>query len=474
MTDWFEYILFQMRAQPQRPAIVLMDRVITYGMLASGMDHCARRLAELNLGRDDVAAITVRSPVRQMILSLALLRIGVASTVLDPGLVNQMKVAVVLGEGGAPALSDPARRSVAVTDDWFVVSPPSARPLPAGFDSPQSICRVSLTSGSTGVPKVVPETVASLGARVLTFSRLAVADSRGLLSQFNLSMTFGLVIGCTVLVTGGTLYFAESSGQAASMVELFNIDAAVLSTEQLLALATTARRTGVHLTSLRRVISGGTVASRTLLEAATSHVCKDLLCWYGATEAGAIACTAVGDVLANPALVGFVMPGIDVAIFDGERPLPVGQPGVVKIRRRTDSSLGDASSTWIDLGDRGWLDGSGRLYMVGRTSETVAGSAGISPVHEAEHILRLEFDMDDAAVAEIADPATGNPQLWIGVVNNRDATLDKVQAALLRRGTAHTIRLFDLPSIPRGISGKVNRDQLKAALLTSKPRAMSS
>src|SRR5262249_6265915 len=119
MTDWFEYILFQMRSQPQRPAIVLMDRVITYGMLASGMEHCARRLAELNLGRDDVVAITVRSPVRQMILSLALLRIGVASTVLDPGLVNQMKVAVVLGEGGAPAPLGVDHKVVAVTDDWF-------------------------------------------------------------------------------------------------------------------------------------------------------------------------------------------------------------------------------------------------------------------------------------------------------------------------------------------------------------------
>jgi acyl-coenzyme A synthetase/AMP-(fatty) acid ligase len=466
MTDWFEYILFQMRAQPQRPAIVLMDRVVTYGMLASGMQHCARRLAELNLGRDDVVAITVRSPVRQMILSLALLRIGMASTVLDPGLLGQMKVAVVLSEGGAPAPPGAAHRSVAVTDDWFVTSPPGARPLPAGFPNPQSICRVSLTSGSTGAPKVVPESVASLGARVLTFSRLALANSRGVLSQFNLSMTFGLVIGCTVLATGGTLYFADSSGQAASMVELFNIDAAVLSTEHLLALATTARRTGVRLTSLRRVISGGTVPSRTLLEAATAHVCKDILAWYGATEAGAIACIAVGEVLANPGLVGFVMPGIEVAIFEGDQQLPAGQVGAVRIRHRTDSS-------WIDVGDRGWLDGGGRLYMVGRTSETAAGLAGISPVHEAEHILRLEFDMDDAAVAEMQDPATGKSQFWIGIVNNRGATPDKIAAAFARRGMSHAIQLFDLPFVPRGVSGKINREQLKAALLTRPPKATS-
>jgi len=246
----------------------------------------------------------------------------------------------------------------------------------------------------------------------------------------------------------------------------------VLSTEHLLALAGAARRTGVHLTSLRRVISGGTVASRTLLEAATAHVCKDILCWYGATEAGAIACTAVGDVLANPGLVGFVMPGIDAAIFDGDRQLPAGRVGEVKIRHRAQASSGEPN--WIDLGDSGWLDAEGRLYMVGRTSETVAGHAGISPVHEAEHILRLEFDMDDAAVAEMPDPATGKPQLWIGVVNNRDATPDKVQAALARRGMTHAIRLFVRPFVPRGVSGKINRDQLKAALLTRSPTGAST
>jgi acyl-coenzyme A synthetase/AMP-(fatty) acid ligase len=472
VTDWFEYILFQMRSQPQRPAIVLMDRVVTYGMLASGMDHCARRLAELNFGRDDVVAITVRSPVRQMILSLALLRIGVASTVLDPSLLNQMKVAVVLGESDASAPPS-AHRSVAVTDDWFVSGPPNAPPLPAGFPRPQSFCRVSLTSGSTGAPKVVPETVASFGVRVLTFGRLAVPHNRGVLSQFNLSMIFGLVIGCTVLASGGTLYFAESSGQAASMIELFNIDAAVLSTEQLLALATTARRTGARLTSLRRVVTGGTVASRTLLEAATAHVCKDILCWYGATEVRAIACAPVGDVLANPGLVGFVMPGIDVGIYDGERQLPAGQAGVLKVRHWVDPPAGATSSEWIDVGDRGWLDGEGRLYMVGRTSETAAGLAGISPVHEAEHILRLEFDMDDAAIAEMQDPATGKPQLWIGVVNNRDATPDKIAAAFARRGISHAVRLVVLPFVPRGVSGKINREQLKAALLTHWPKATS-
>jgi acyl-coenzyme A synthetase/AMP-(fatty) acid ligase len=474
MTDWFEYILFQMRSQPQRPAIVLMDRVVTYGMLASGMEHCARRLTELNLGRDDVVAITVRNPVRQMILSLALLRIGVASTVLDPSLVHHMKVAVVLGESDAPPQLGAAYRSVAVTNDWFVTSPPTARPLPAGFADPQSICRVGLTSGSTGLPKVVPETVASLGVRVLTFGRLAVANNCRVLSQFNLSMIFGLVIGCTVLASGGTLYFAESSGQAASMIELFNIDAAVLSTEQLLALATTARRTGVRLTGLRRVVSGGTVSSRTLLEVATTHVCKDILCWYGATEVRAIACAPVVDVLAHPGLVGFVMPGIDVGIYEGEQQLPAGQVGVIKVRHRTDPPGGGASSRWIDIGDRGWLDGDGRLFMVGRTSETAAGQAGISPVHEAEHILRLEFDMDDAAVAEMPDPATGKPQLWIGVVNNRDATPHKVQAALARRGMTHAIRLFVLPFVPRGVSGKINRDQLKAALLTRSPTVAST
>ena len=93
-------------------------------------------------------------------------------------------------------------------------------------------------------------------------------------------------------------------------------------------------------------------------------------------------------------------------------------------------------------------------------------------VHQADSWLRPAGALVHANGEPLSTRMTaGKPQLWIGVVNNRDATVAKVQAALARRGMTHAVRLFELLFVPRGISGKVNRDQLKAALLTSKPGA---
>jgi len=88
---------------------------------------------------------------------------------------------------------------------------------------------------------------------------------------------------------------------------------------------------------------------------------------------------------------------------------------------------------------------------------------------EAEHILRLEFDYDDAAaLMRDGESAGSKPVIQFGIVNNRDTTADKLRASLLTRGIDATVELFALPSIPRGGSGKVNRMQLKSALASAR------
>ncbi len=93
----------------------------------------------------------------------------------------------------------------------------------------------------------------------------------------------------------------------------------------------------------------------------------------------------------------------------------------------------------------------------------------VPPVTEAEHILRLEFDYDDAAalVREGGD-ADARPVFQFGILNNRDTTADKLEASLAARGIDANVELFAVPSIPRGANGKVNRAQLKAELKSAK------
>ena len=53
---------------------------------------------------------------------------------------------------------------------------------------------------------------------------------------------------------------------------------------------------------------------------------------------------------------------------------------------------------------------------------------------------------------------------FIGVVDNKGATAEKLAAILRRRGLSYDVKLFDVQIIPRGANGKVNRQQLELLL----------
>jgi len=466
MKTWFDQILHHTRMQPQRPAIVLVDRAITYGMLAAGIESCARRFARADLGSGVPVAIAVKSPLRQVVLGLALLRIGIPS--MSIGSVSQLTadigVAAVLVDSGNTSGAHSGRRVITVTDEWFAPDAAGSAPLPRGFSGSDGVCRYSLTSGTTGDPKLIRDTIASIGGRVFNNIFNGIDISRtGMLCLQGLSSTWGFANACATLTAGRTLYLADSPGEAIAMIELFAIDLVLASTDQVLSLAATARRTGAQVRSLRLVAMSGGVTSRTLLEAAITYLSKDILCLYGATEIGLVSRAMGRDVLANPGLAGFVAPGVEAAVFDaGGNVCPAGEIGSIKVRHTADDDA-DAEPAWIELGDYGWFAPDGRLYVVGRTADGAITEMRISPVIEAEHILRVEFDYDDAA-ALMHDGEGSRPVIQFGIVNNRDTTADKLQASLLVRGIDVAVELFALPSIPRGANGKVNRVQLKSAL----------
>jgi acyl-coenzyme A synthetase/AMP-(fatty) acid ligase len=475
MKNWFDHILYHARMQPQRPAIVLVDRAITYGMLAAGIESCARRLVRLNLGGGAPVAIAVKSPLRQIVLSFALMRIGVPSLSLGNmlQLTTDISVAAVLADSDAGQGAGSARRTIAVTDEWFAPETQSAAPLPRGYSGSRHVCRYSISSGTTGEPKLHGETIDGLGARVFNniFSGIDISRN-GMLCMMGLSTTWGFANVCATLAAGRTLYLAVSSGEAIVMIESFSIEVLLASTEQVLSLAATARRTGAQVRSLRMTVMSGGLPTRALLEAATAYLSKDIVSLYGATEIGLVSRAMGRDLLANPGLAGIVVPGTDAAVFDAAgKPCPAGQIGSIKVRRSADPDEA-AERDWIPLGDYGWFAPDGRLYVVGRSFDGAITETRVPPALEAEHVLRLEFDYDDAAaLMRDGEGAGSKPAIRFAIVGNRDATAGKLQAALQARGIDVAVELFALPSIPRGPGGKVNRAQLKAALDAARPSA---
>jgi acyl-CoA synthetase (AMP-forming)/AMP-acid ligase II len=161
------------------------------------------------------------------------------------------------------------------------------------------------------------------------------------------------------------------------------------------------------------------------------------------------------------------VPGIEVATFDdADAQCSTGKIGRIKVRANScDGATMSCQDRWIDLGDAGWISPENELYVLGRASDLGVTQADFSLVYEIEHLFRLEWDLTDTAALLIeALPAAGKPELWIGVVGNKDATAEKLTAMLRRRGLYYDIKLFEVSTIPRGANGKVNRQQLLALL----------
>ena len=469
MKEWFQHILYNTRAQPETPAIVMEDRVVTYGMLGVAIENCARRIAALDVAKGGIVAVVTESPIRQLTLGLALHRIGICGMSIaqaQPG-IALLKFDAVLTERNARAWVNSANRLVDFDDSWFSIAPLAGDALPPPFPAEDNVtCRRSLTSGSTGEPKIIDSTIGYIGRHVVP--GITILNGERVLSMPGLTSIFGYMVACAVLASRRTVYFAQSPFQAIRMIELFSIDFILAATDQLVPLTRVARTMGAQMRSLRTVVAGGSIPTRALVESAMIQLCKNLRLRYGTSEVGLLAEATAADVLSKPGFVGHVQPGFEIGVFAPKgHGLVAGQLGIVKARVKRKNGEQDP---WIDHGDIGWLTADGALFIVGRTADindlSDASVRDISPVYEVEHLLRLEWDATDAAAVTV-DGNTANPEIWIATVDCHDADAKKLETILRHRGIEGAVRLFPLSSIPRGANGKVQRAQLKTLMLAS-------
>ena len=467
MNDWFDHILYNTRTQRETPAVVMEDRVVTYGMLGQAIESCAQRVATLDAIKGGLVGICIQNPIRHLVICLALYRIGVRSISLasqDRHLIA-LDITLFLGDKQVEPIFAQTNRFIEITDDWFTTKPETIGPLPQSFSDERQVFRISLTSGSTGEPKIVENTVGDLGRDII--SGLMSFNCDRVLTLMRSSSVFGLKIACGTLASKKTLCFAQSPFQAIRMIELFSVDFVLVSTDQLVSLVRAARKTGAQLRSLRTAVAGGGVPTRALLEAAAIHLCKDIRSRYGTSEVGLLAMARASEILAKPGLVGTVLPGFEICVVDHDGGiLPPGQMGIVKARVKRS---GDA---WTNHEDVGWIAEDGQIFIVGRTSDITdfsnSAARGISPAYEVEHLVRLEWDASDAgAVVVDAGSSEVQPEIWVGAVDCKDAQVDKLQKMLRERGIDNRVRLIAVPSVPRGANGKIQRGALKAMLLAA-------
>jgi len=169
----------------------------TLAELDNKATYVAQHLFSLGVRARDRIGIMARNCIEWVLLDLAILKLGAVTAGFEPGrydakqIINDYELKIVFtGEAQTHAQIF----NIAIVDRWSK-SPPkyaSEMPLHVGYD-PSDICAIKFTSGSTGIPKGLEATVASInsslsavqemfkhrdGDNILIFLRLSLLQQR--------------------------------------------------------------------------------------------------------------------------------------------------------------------------------------------------------------------------------------------------------------------------------------------------------
>lgn len=353
--------------------------------------------------------------------------------------------------------------------------PTDASPVAVRADA-GDLSSISLTGGSTGVPKGVPRRAASYSAP----ERLA-----GWRDAVQLLCTpvahVGGTIALAVIAAGGRVVLQPGFDPARVLAAIARerVTVVQLMPRLLHRLLDHPDLEATDTTSLRALRLGSAPASPERITEALARFGPILAQTYGSIEATNI-CVIGADELADPrrrGTVGRPAPGVEVAVRDDEgRDLPAGvegevwvrsggvMPGYVDAPAETAAVLRDG---WLDTGDVGFLDADGYLTLVGRTKDVILGEhAHVHPL-AVENTLLTHPDVGAAAVVALTD-ADGVETAVAAVVARDGRTPDPAELSAWladRRGRDRVpalVHVVDvLPTLP---SGKVDRAALREAL----------
>lgn len=233
------------------------------------------------------------------------------------------------------------------------------------------------------------------------------------------------------------------------------------------------------VSSLTHLIHSSAPCPPAVKRAAIDWFGDAVLEFYGCAEAGTITWISAQEWLAHPGSVGRPGDGAAaVVVDDAGAPLPVGEVGRVFVRGadywpkfrylNTDDDQDPVLPGFFEVGDRGYLDEDGFLYLTGRSSEIIiSGGVNIYPA-EVENAIMAITEVEDVAVFGVPHPGDLGEAVAAQVLPRPGAQLteDEVRTRLAGQLAAYKIPslLRIVTELPRDDSGKIYKRRLRAQM----------
>lgn len=486
--------------RPLEIAVKCEDAEYSWQDLNGQVNQCSNALLALGLQAGDNVAVMMPNNAETIVLYLACARLGISVTPINYHLAGR-EVAHILGNSSAKAvLYHPEKKEIfagllgsgevaapasnvlewgtAHTAFDELVAAASAESPPVPEITGEEIFFIGYTSGTTGFPKGCPQKHRRFVEHYrLTTHLYGDAAGESMLIPGPLFHEAPTLFAMAHLFVGGQLVIMPSfdPAKALSLVEQHRCAAIGFAVptmlERMIECSSTADTSSVKFIT----VGGAPFHAKTMDATLALFPSAEIFEFYGATEIG-LAATIGHRAEGRPGSCGRAVPGVSVCVLDENgAPVPAGTKGAVYMTPvlmmgYLNNEKATARGTvvingvpWFTLGDVGYLDEAGYLYLVDRVSHMIiSGGENIYPA-EVEAALVDCPSVLDIAVVGAPDETWGETVVAVVVTNNPDLTVDDLRAFLDGR-----LAKFKWPrqmrivsELPRTPSGKVQKHLIK-------------
>lgn len=491
-------LLHAAETRPHQIAFIAEERNWSFRRFAEQVERVARALSAHGVRPGDRVALHMDNVPEIAIAYFACFRLGAIAAPLNnrlkpqelSALLERLQPALYIGQNDLYPLVASVSAATLPMEARFVVGRTtvngSARPWDNLFDHgkvtleaspPSETAPVLLltTSGTTGQPKFVAHTLATITAFAEGFLRLGLIPG-------------DVVVSSSAMVHGIGLFSFISSfyhGGRTVLLERFDPDAMLEAIAahrgtwvmglpfMFSAMLERQRAEPRDMSSLRFCLAGGDVCPAALQQEFPYAFGRPLHSnWWMSETAGAL---AFGR---RPGPVYPIAPGAEIRLVDDEgNPVPRGMPGELLVR-----GANVAAGYWVGpgriepCGVDGWLatgdimrqDERDELWFVSRKKDLIVrGGSNISPI-EVEEALRIHPAVREVAVLGMPDLELGQrvAALIALAEGSQDGVLNDILAKARDRLADYKLpeRLQVVREIPRNAFGKIERKSLPALL----------
>lgn len=503
---------------PDRPAVVMAGsgRTVTYRQLEDRSAALASALRELGLRKGDVVSMLSDNSAECFEVYWACMRSGLYISPVNRNL-SADEIAYIVSDSGAKVLIASAALAVAAEMRTLVPGLEHAFAFGGdvdGFDSYDALLAeagprladqprgsdMMYSSGTTGRPKGVKQAMLPIEVDQPGDPITALLGGPFRVGPGDVYLQPAPVYHAAPLKWSGAIH---ALGGTVVMMEKFDAEHALATIEKhgvtcaqfvptmfvrMLQLPDDVRRKYSHQ-NLRMAVHAAAPCPPDVKQAMIEWWGPIVFEYYGSTEQNGITFISSAEWLERRGSVGKAMIGVARICNDQGVELPSGEVGTVYFERdirpfeyhndpqKTDEATHPEHRTWTAVGDLGYLDEDGYLFLTDRKAFTIiSGGVNIYPA-EIEAVLTLHPKIFDVAVIGVPDAEMGESvKAVVQLKDHADATPETERELI--DYTRERIARFKAPrsvafvrELPRLATGKLAKREIEKLIQTMEVNA---